>query len=71
MVTFTLLLVGGFNWLLVGLVGQDVGQLFLGGQDALLSKIVYVLVGLSAIAEILSHKASCKLCVPGGVAPKM
>lgn len=71
MVTFTLLLIGGLNWLLVGLVGQDVGQLFLGGQDALLSKIIYVLVGLSAIAEILMHKASCKLCVPSTPAPKM
>lgn len=72
MVTFTLLLIGGLNWLLVGLFGQDVGQLFLGGQDTLVSKIIYVLVGLSAIAEIVSHKSCCKMCTaPGSSAPKM
>lgn len=72
MVTFTLLLIGGLNWLLVGLVGWDVGQLF-GGQDALVSRIVYVLVGLSAVVEIVSHKSCCKLCTAPGaaVAPKV
>lgn len=61
MVTFTLLLIGGLNWLLVGLTGWDVGQLF-GGQGAVVSRIVYVLVGFSAIAEIASHKSCCKTC---------
>lgn len=61
MVTFTLLLIGGLNWLLVGLTGWDVGQLF-GGQGAVVSRIVYVLVGLSAIAEIASHKSCCTMC---------
>lgn len=61
MVTFTLLLIGGLNWLLVGLTGWDVGQLF-GGQGAVVSRIVYILVGLSAIAEIASHKSCCKMC---------
>lgn len=44
-----LLIVGGLNWLLVGLFEFDLVATLFGGQDALLSKIVYVLVGLSAL----------------------
>lgn len=51
--TFILLVVGGLNWLLVGLTGWDVGQLF-GGQDAMISKIVYILVGISALVQLFS-----------------
>ncbi|MBI2436685.1 MAG: DUF378 domain-containing protein [Candidatus Magasanikbacteria bacterium] len=61
MVTFLLLVVGGLNWLLVGLFGWDVGDLF-GGQGAWFSRVVYVLVGLSAIVEVVSHKSCCKMC---------
>ena len=38
-VAFLLLVVGGLNWLLVGLFGWDVGELF-GGQMALVSRVV-------------------------------
>lgn len=58
---FILLVVGGLNWLLVGLFAWDIGSLF-GGQAATISRIVYVLVGLSAIFELFTHKASCKQC---------
>jgi uncharacterized membrane protein YuzA (DUF378 family) len=51
-ITFVLLVIGGLNWLLVGVFGWDVGQIF-GGQTAMISRIVYVLVGLSAIVQIL------------------
>jgi hypothetical protein len=61
MLTFLLLVVGGLNWLLVGLLGWDVGQIF-GGQGAAVSRAIYVLVGLSAIYEFAIHKKSCKLC---------
>ena len=47
-IAFWLLVIGGLNWLLVGLFGWDIGELF-GGQTAIISRIVYVLVGLSAI----------------------
>jgi uncharacterized membrane protein YuzA (DUF378 family) len=60
-VAFLLLVVGGLNWLLVGLFGWDVGELF-GGQMALVSRVVYVLVGLSALVILLSHKKDCKMC---------
>ena len=65
-VTFILLVIGGLNWLLVGLFGWDIGQL-LGGMDATLSRLTYVLVGLAAIYEIATHKQNCKACVSGSV----
>lgn len=52
-----LLIIGGLNWLLVGLVGWDIGELF-GGQGAWVSRIVYVLVGLSAIMSLFKPKSS-------------
>ena len=61
MVTWILLVVGGLNWLLVGLFGWDVGQLF-GGMGAIISRAIYVLVGLSAIYEIVTHKKNCRAC---------
>jgi len=51
-VTLLLIIVGGLNWLLVGLFDFDlVAALF--GEMSMLSRIVYVLVGLSAIYQIL------------------
>ena len=61
MVAFILLMIGGLNWLLVGLFGWDVGQLF-GGMGAMISRIIYVLVGLAAIYEVVTHKANCRAC---------
>lgn len=65
-IAFTLLLIGGLNWAVWALFGWDIGQLF-GGMDATLSKIIYVLVGLSAIYEIATHKGRCKNCGTGGM----
>ncbi|MES2059666.1 MAG: DUF378 domain-containing protein [Patescibacteria group bacterium] len=59
--TFILLVIGGLNWLLVGLAGWDIGQLF-GGMDNIVSRIIYILVGLSAIYEVATHKKNCKCC---------
>lgn len=47
-VTIILLVVGGLNWLLVGLFGFDL-VVWIFGMDEMLTKIVYILVGLSAI----------------------
>lgn len=46
-----LLVIGGLNWLLVGLLGWDIGNLF-GGQEAIVSRIIYILVGLSALVSL-------------------
>ena len=56
-ITFILLVIGGLNWLLVGLFSWDVGQLF-GGMGAMISRIIYVLVGISAIVQMFSSKKS-------------
>ena len=61
-ISFTVLLIGGLNWLLYGLFQWEVGQLF-GGMDASISRLIYVLVGLAAIYEIATHKSTCKLCM--------
>lgn len=61
MIAFILLVVGGLNWLLVGIFGWDVGQLF-GGMENIISRIIYVLVGLSAIYLLFTHKSDCKAC---------
>ncbi|MFC3418749.1 DUF378 domain-containing protein [Salinicoccus hispanicus] len=44
-----LLIVGGLNWLLVGLFEFDLVASIFGGQDEILSKVVYILVGLAAL----------------------
>ena len=64
-IAFILVIVGGLNWLLVGLVGWDVGMIF-GGQAAMLSRIVYVLVGLSAVYLVATHKKDCMSCQASG-----
>ena len=60
-VTFGLLVIGGLNWLLVGVFGWDIGALF-GGMDALVSRVIYVLVGLAAVYEIVMHGKCCTMC---------
>lgn len=66
MVTFLLLIVGGLNWLLFGLFGWEIGS-FVGGMDSMVAKIIYILVGLSAIYELVTHKKNCKECGSGSV----
>ncbi len=66
--TFILLAIGGLNWLVFGLTGFDVGYLF-GGMDAMISKIIYILVGISAVYEIIAHKKCCTDCTNKGSTP--
>lgn len=64
MIAWILLVIGGLNWLLFALTGQDVGT-WLGGMDSMVAKVIYILVGLSAIYELFTHKANCKACGKG------
>jgi len=61
--TFILLVVGGLNWLLVGVLGWDISR-WLGGADSVVSRTIYVLVGLSAVYEVAMHKKMCRECNP-------
>jgi uncharacterized protein len=53
-ICFILVIIGALNWGLVGLFGLDlVAALF--GDMSMLSRIVYVLVGLAAIGLLVAH----------------
>ncbi len=60
-ISFLLVIIGGLNWLLVGLFKWDIGSLF-GGQEASISRVIYVLVGLSTLYLLVGHKGDCKMC---------
>jgi uncharacterized membrane protein YuzA (DUF378 family) len=62
MAAFVLALIGAVNWGLLAVTGWEIGNIF-GGMDASMSKIIYVLVALSAVYLLLEHKKTCKLCV--------
>ena len=51
--TLCLIIVGGLNWLLVGLFQFDLVASLFGGPTAALARIVYVLVGLSALWQLV------------------
>ena len=51
-----LLVVGGLNWGLVGLFNFDLVATILGNMSAL-SRIIYIVVGLSAVYQALQWKA--------------
>ena len=44
-----ILLVGGLNWGLVGLFGFDLVAAIFGGQGALISRIIYTIVGIAGL----------------------
>jgi len=52
-ITLVLVIVGGINWGLVGLARFDLVAALFGGQDAPLARLVYVLVGLSALWQLV------------------
>ncbi len=59
MVTFVLLVIGGLNWGLTAL-GWNVVEMLLGMGT--ITKVVYILVGLSALHQAFTHKSDCKNC---------
>ena len=65
MVTFILLVVGGLNWGLSAL-GWNVVNMILGSWPTV-EQAVYVLVGISAVIEVVTHKKTCKLCGSGAM----
>ncbi len=42
-------IIGGINWLLVGLFKFDIVAWIFGGQDAVVSRILYTLIGIAAV----------------------
>ncbi len=61
MVAFALLVVGGLNWGLVSLLNLNLVNAVLGAWPTL-EKLVYVLVGVSAVYIAATHMTDCKVC---------
>ena len=69
-IAWILIIVGALNWGLVGLGGLlggnwNVVSMILGSWPVV-EAIVYVLVGASAVYELVNHKKNCKECTSGG-----
>lgn len=60
MATFTLVVVGALNWGLVGLFNLNLVESVLGMGP--LVKLVYILVGVSAVYLAATHMQDCKVC---------
>ncbi len=52
-ITLLFIIVGGLDWLLIGLFQFDFIGILLGGSGAILSRIVYTLIGISALWQFL------------------
>lgn len=63
-IAFILVVVGAVNWGLVGLGDWNVVNLVL-GSVAWLERLVYILVGLSGVLLVFTHKNDCKACGSG------
>lgn len=66
MIAFVLAMVGALNWGLVGIGGfmkmnLNVVNMIFGSMPSI-EWIVYVLVGVSAVYLVLTHKKDCKTC---------
>lgn len=61
-ITFALLVIGGICWLLVGLFKFDLVASIFGGRTSVASRVIYTLVGVSAVvlSSIVIAKACCR-----------
>ena len=57
MIAAVLLVVGGLNWGLWGLFEFDLVAAIFGGNTAILSKVIYTVVGLAAAYQAVSFRA--------------
>lgn len=48
-ISLILVIIGAINWLLVGLFGFDLVAYICGGQAAVVSRIIYTLVGVAGL----------------------
>ena len=51
-IALILVIIGALNWGLVGLFNFDLVAAIFGGQDSMLSRIIYSLVGLAGLYSI-------------------
>ncbi|MBI4022418.1 MAG: DUF378 domain-containing protein [Candidatus Andersenbacteria bacterium] len=60
-ISFSLVIIGGLNWGLVGLFTFNLVETIL-GTGSPLTRIVYVLVGVASIYLLATHRQDCKTC---------
>lgn len=53
LVTLALVIIGGINWLLIGIAQFDLVASIFGGADTVGARFVYMLVGVSAAYQIM------------------
>lgn len=53
-VAFSLLLIGGLNYLIAGIFGMDLMVLMFGAEISMVGRVVYALVGLSALLLLVT-----------------
>ena len=51
-IALTLTIIGAINWGLIGLFDFNLVALIFGGADSILTKIIYIIVGICGIANI-------------------
>jgi len=63
LITLALLIVGGVNWGLVALggYGMDLVANLFGGSDAVMARLIYGLVGLSALWQVLPWSKALRI----------
>ena len=54
--SLTLTIIGALNWLLVGLFEFDLVAAIFGGQTAIISRIIYIIVGIAGLICISLYK---------------
>lgn len=60
MLAYLLLFVGGINWGLVGLLNFNLVTTIFG--NGMFANVIYILVGLSTVVVLLTHKGDCRVC---------
>lgn len=51
-ISLILVILGAINWLLIGLFGFDLVGYICGGQTAVLSRIIYAVIGVAGLWSI-------------------
>lgn len=61
MLAFILVVIGALNWGLVGLMNLNLVELLLSSMPGIV-RVVYILVGASAVYIAATHMNDCKMC---------
>ena len=60
---FILLIIGGLNWLTIGVFGFGL-DMITDPVSPVLTRLIYILVGISAVYVLATHRETCRECGP-------